>query len=76
MYKVTSEDEEITYLDGVVVGKVQTKKTKDQIERVSFENDVPVKKEITIFLANGLKDVVKYYNRDKYYQHLQYEYRQ
>lgn len=75
LYKVTSEDEEITYLDGVVVGKVQIKKMKDKVERVIFENDIPVKKELTIFLANGLKDVVKYYQGEKYYQHLQYEYR-
>lgn len=69
LYKVIADDEEITYQDGVIVAKVKNK------ERVFFENGVPVKKEVTVYLANGLKDVVQYYQRGKYYQHLQYEYR-
>jgi hypothetical protein len=78
LYKVSSEDgsfrEEITYQNGVVVGKVQVKRSGAEEEKLIFENGVAVKKEVTTFHANGLKDAIKYYERGKYYQHLQYEY--
>jgi hypothetical protein len=79
LYKVTTEDgafrEETTYQHGVVVGQVQVKKLKNEEEKVIFENGLPVKKEMTTFNDNGLKEVIKYYEHEKYYQHLQYEYR-
>lgn len=79
LYKVTSEDgsfsEEITYQHGLITGKVQVRKSEHKEERVIFEKEIPVKKEVTVFNAGGLKDVVKYYEHEKYYQHLQYEYR-
>jgi hypothetical protein len=79
LYKVTTEDgafrEEVSWQNGIVVAKVQVRKMKNEEERVIFENEVAVKKELTVFNNNGLKEVVKYYEREKYYQHLQYKYR-
>lgn len=77
LYKTTSENgafrEELTYQNGIVVSKVQVKRSEKEEERIMLENGI-VKKELTTFNANGLKDVIKYYEREKYYQHLQYDY--
>jgi len=75
LYKVTTGDEEITYQNGIEVTRVRIKRTRNNEERVISENGLAVKKEVTIFGDNGLKEVVKYYEREKYYQYLQYEYR-
>ncbi|SFD22910.1 hypothetical protein SAMN05518672_1011150 [Chitinophaga sp. CF118] len=86
LYKVTriSDDglfqEDLTYQNGLVA-KVQVKKSNSEEEKLIFGNVsgwVPVKRELTIWSSNGLKEMVKYYqgtaDKEQYYQHIEYKY--